>query len=237
MKFATTAQIFTLTLAWAGALFGLDYVKNPHLWNKSIPPPSAVGAEGVHVHIWINHLCCSGCLGEVTAALASVPWLGKPAAERGVMQQATADQVSQSNGLPEYGGYLDVPVLDVGQLDFMTIDRLIRDKGLVPGRMELSGVSHYRLEASVPHICCGMCRAGVEEGFAIAKKLAYRGDFKWLDSVTVNKERKLVVAHARYLEPKKTVDVGEFIAGLNTIGFAPAYVHVLVGEENQTASR
>ena len=233
MKFATPTQVLAMTLGGALALFGLDFWKNPHLWNQLPPKAANVSEGGVHVHLWVNHLCCTGCLSEVTNALAGIPWLGKPRAQPGLLPEEVANQ--RDKGLPEYGGYLDVPVLDPGKLDFVMIDRLVRDHGLVPGRMELSGVEHFRLEASVPHICCGMCKAGMDDGFGIAKTLASRGQYTWLDSVTVNKERKLVVAHARFLEPGKTMDVAELISGLTAIGFAPAYVRLLVGEENGAA--
>ncbi len=228
MRFATAGQVVAMVALWAGALFGLDYTKNPHLWRPQQAP--ALSGEGVHLRLWIEHLCCTGCLADVTKALEPLDWLGTPRPQPGLLPEALAD--ARTEGLPQYGGYLDVPVSDVERLDLVMVDRVVRDAGLVPSRIELGGLAHFRLEADVPHLCCAMCRSGLDQGLAVARVAAFRGQFTWLDSVVVSKEKKRIVAYARYLEPGKTFDVGEFLAGLNFVGFAPATVKVVAGEEN-----
>ncbi len=63
------------------------------------------------------------------------------------------------------------------------------------------------------------------------------GQLKWLDSVSVDRDAKAIVAHARYLQMGKTVDVTEFLAALNDIGYAPRSVQILVHERANFTSR
>lgn len=224
MTFSNARQVTVLTLAWAAGLFALDYVKNRHLWQPAAAGPAAAG---VHVTLWINHLCCTGCLGDVQAALAIVPWAGRTAMVRvgTVLPREQADTLGRP--LAEYGNWVDVEVPDVSRLEFVSLDRALRDKGLVAGRMEFGGVPHFRLEAEVSHLCCGMCERGSESGLDFAKAHSFTGQFKWLDSVTVDRTHKRIMAHARFLEAGKTVDVAEFLSGLDYVGLAPRSVRVM----------
>jgi hypothetical protein len=59
------------------------------------------------------------------------------------------------------------------------------------------------------------------------------GQLKWLDSVSVDHQKKTVAAHARFLEPGKTVDVVEFLSGLNYLGYEPSSLRVIAKEKMQ----
>lgn len=230
MKTIKTWQAGAVVLLFAGALIGYTVWMNPNAPRRQHPLP----LNGVHVRMWFKHLCCDGCLEDVTEALAPVSWLGKPLSPPKVQTQDQANQAAQANkGQTDYSGYVDIPVLEPAHLDLMVIDRLLRAAGFVPHKMELGGVERFRLSAEVPHLCCGMCRSAVEEGFA---KSFAGGEIKWLDHVSVNKQQKLVVAHARYLAPGDGADMVAFVTRLNEIGYAPTSVHVLVGEGNATAT-
>jgi hypothetical protein len=222
MRFSNVRQLTVLTLAWALALFAVDYVKNPHLWQRKV---RAAAGPGPRVSLWINHLCCTGCLGDLREALQPLPWVRQAVTVRGsVVTQETADILHRS--LPEYGQWVDLDVLDVSLLDFVALDRAIREKGLVPGRMELSGLEHFRLEAEVPHLCCGMCQRSVEDGIAFVKARGALGQLRWLDSVTVDKTKRRIVAHARFLASESTVNVSEILGGLEEVGLAPRSLRV-----------
>jgi hypothetical protein len=227
MTFSNARQVAALTLAWAVSLFAVDYVKNPHLWQRR---PAAVAGAGPRVSLWVEHLCCTGCLGDLREALAPLPWVRQAVAVRGggVVDQQTAD--AQARALPDYGQWVDLDVPDLGLLDFVALDRAVREKGLVPGRMELSGVEHFRLKAEVPHLCCGMCQRSVEDGIAFVKARGVASQLRWLDSITADKTKRLIVAHARFLERGKTVDVAELLAGLNEVGLSPRSLRVEVEE-------
>jgi len=231
MRFSNVRQVTALTLIWAGALFAVDRVKNPHLWPLWGPRPTHVApAATPRVSLWINHLCCTGCLGDLRDALTPLPWVRQAVEVRGgdVITQQTADTLAHS--LPEYGHWVDLDVPDMNLLDFVELDRAVREKGLVPGRIELSGVDHFRLEAEVAHLCCGMCQKSVEDGIGFITARSFAGQFKWLDSVTVDKTKRRIVAHARFLEPGKTVDVAELLGGLNEVGFSPRSLRVALEE-------
>jgi hypothetical protein len=67
------------------------------------------------------------------------------------------------------------------------------------------------------HTCaCNLCTVGVEEGVKIARYLGAGSDFKWLDNINVDRPQKTVTAYTRY---DSIVDVGEFMAALNHLGF------------------
>jgi hypothetical protein len=227
MRFATLRQIIVLTIVWCVALFALDYVKNPQLWRAEAQP--RISPEGMHVDLWMNHLCCTGCLSDIRAALATVPGLGTPTVlGKNLLTPTQADAAASK--VNEYANMVRVPVTDLAKVDFVAIDSALRAKGFVAGRMEFSGVDHFRIEADLGHMCCGVCEKATNEGMGFLRARGLGGQFKWLDSVSVDKLKKRVVAHARYLEPGQTVDVAEFIAGLDSIGYAPMTMHVLLGD-------
>lgn len=228
MKPTKVWQIVVVALVFGAALVGYTVWTNPNAPRPGQPLP----LEGVTVRLWLNHLCCDGCLDDVTEALAPFPWLGKPVPQPKMQTQEQADK--QQANIIDYSGYVDVPVLKPASLDLMMIDRALREEGLIANRMELGGVQRFRLSAELPHICCGMCRMAVEQGFTAA--FANGAEIKWLDHVSVNKQQKLVEAHARYLAPGDGADMVEFITRLNQIGYAPTSVHVLVDEQKASAS-
>ena len=228
MKFASTKLIIILTIVTSGALFGLDFWKNPQLWHAK--PELAAPGQGQRLTLWMNHLCCTACLDNVRQALAGMEALDM--ANAVTPQLMTQEQANQTKKpLPDYGNKIEVPIKDIQKLDFVAVDRALRDHGMVAGRMELSGVEHFSLEAKLDHFCCGMCERATTDKFDFMKAKGASGNFKWLDSVNVDHESKTIIAYARYLQPGKTLDVGEFITGLNDIGFAPHSVLVVLGDK------
>ncbi len=232
MRFATVRQIVVLTVIWCAALFALDYVKNPQLWRAESAP--RIDAEGARVDLWMSHVCCTGCLSDIREALANVPGLGTPnVVGKELIPQSQADAAAE---VEQYANMVRVPVTDLAKLDFVAIDSALRAKGFIARRMEFGGADHFRVEAELNHLCCGLCEKATYEGLAFLKARGLGGQFKWLDSVTVDKVKKRVIAHARYLEPGKTIDVGEFITGLGYAGYAPASVRILLGDPEAVAS-
>jgi len=235
VKFANATQITVMVVVISIACYAFDYYKNPQLWHRTAHKPPAV-AQGVHLIIWMNHLCCSSCLDDVRQALTSVPGVdsGKASTSQQLLTHDQADNSTAS--LPDYGNSVDLPVADLDKIDFVALDRALRDKGLVAGRMELGGVEHFRLAAKVDHLCCGMCDRSTQERMGFLKARSQGGQLKWLDSLSIDRDDKTIVAHARFLEAGKTVDVTEFLGALNDIGYAPRSVHVLVHEHPKLAS-
>lgn len=233
MKFATAKQLVVLTIVTCVGLFALDYWKNPQLWHRRTVASGTAAHAGAYLTLWMNHLCCTTCMDDVRAALKDVPGIDAESATgpKDLIPQEVADKMTTS--MPDYGNAVDVVVTDLQKLDFVTLDRALREKGFVAGRMELGGVPHFRLEATVNHTCCGSCRRASTERIEFLKTRGMGGQFAWLDSVDVDYEHKTITAFARYVEPGKTVDVTDLMMGLNDLGYAPLSVHAEVGESQQ----
>src|SRR5258708_40069128 len=90
-----------MVAAWTTVQVGYDYVERPRsageYWETFISgrAASAPGEEHAapHVTLWVNHLCCSGCLKAVRGALEPLDWLGtiRIADADAVMPQEQAD--------------------------------------------------------------------------------------------------------------------------------------------------
>lgn len=231
MKFASAKQAIILIIVTCAGLYGLDYYKNPQLWHHE--HEMAAGGRGARLVLWMNHLCCTGCLADIRQALAGVQGVDLANAS-GPQPLLTQEQANmQSTSLSDYGNTVQLPITDLDKLDLVAIDRALRDKGFVAGRMELGGVEHFRLEAELDHLCCGMCDRAIHERVAFLKSKGLGGRLTWLDSVDVDHAKKTVVAYARFLEPGKTVDIAEFLSGLNYLGYEPHAMRVVLGERMQ----
>lgn len=236
MNFASRRLIISLVVLITAGCYAFDYYKNPQLWHHRTAATANADKVG-RLTLWINHLCCSDCLNDTRKALAALPGIDATnvSGPKQLLTRAQADQTTAS--LPTYGNSLELVVSDPDKLDFVALDKAIRDQGLVAGRMELSGIEHFRLAAQVEHLCCGMCERSAHERMAFLKARGQSGQLRWLDSVSVDRDAKTIVAHARYLEAGRNVDVAEFLGALNDIGYAPRSVHILVHERPNLTSR
>ncbi len=228
MTFASTKTLVVMTILWAIALFGIDYAKNPKnadsLFSSKNMGVSAADGKPV-IKLWMNHMCCTGCLSDVTKALEKIPNIKVRAKD---LESQEAADMEATDKPKDYGNEVVLDVVDLKTIDFMAIDHALRDAGLTADRMELSGPRHFRLNAELKHICCGLCATGVRDGLEITRGLKSQGHFKWLDSFVVDKQKKLVVAHARY---DAAADVNELIIALNHVGFQPTSVFAVVDAE------
>jgi hypothetical protein len=230
IRLATPLQITVLTAAWLAVLLLIDYTKNPHLWAKATPPPPA----SVPLSIWVNHLCCSGCLADVRAALETLAWIEPGSVREREGKLRTPEEAEALGPAGEYGGWVDVGVRDPASVDFVALDRALREKGLVASRMEFAGVAHFRLEAQVAHLCCGVCEDAARRTTELSRALTTMR-LQWVDSVTTDRARKRIVVHVRYLEPGRTIDVAELLGAMDQVGLAPFSLHVLAGPEQAPA--
>ena len=226
IKFATNAQILAMAIAWLAVCMGIDYTFNRHLWTAKVE----AAPSSYPLSLRINHLCCTGCLDDTKKALESLPWLkGAPMTVRdgNLRSQEQADVAGPAG---DYGGWLDINVADVNQIDFVAIDRVLRDAGMVASQMQFGGVRHFRLEAQVRHLCCGMCKDAAERMPELAKT-RQAGRLKWLDSVVAERASGKVTIHARYLEPEARIDATEMLAAMDEIGLPPFSLKVVVTPE------
>src|SRR5215468_1347059 len=232
MTFASVKQILAMILITCVGLYALDYWKNPQLWHSRSAAMVAPDA-GPRLTLWMNHLCCTGCLDDVRKALAGIAGvdLEKATGPKELLTQEVANKEGAT--LPDYGNSVALPITELDNLDLVAVDRALRDKGFVAGRMELSGVPHFRLEAGLDHLCCGMCDRSISERMGFLKAKGQGGRLKWIESVSVEHEKKTVVAYARFLEAGKTDDLVEFLSALNYLGFEPHSMRIATEEKMQ----
>ena len=225
IKFATTPQILAMSIAWLGACMGLDFTLNRHLWTASVEVPA-----NTSLALRINHLCCTGCLDDVKKALQTLPWLQDVPMSVRAGDLRSQEEADVAGPASDYGGWLDIDIKDVNQIDFVAIDRVLREAGMVASQMQFGGVQHFRFEAQVRHMCCGMCMDACERmpELAMARQ---SGRLKWLDSVVAEKTSGKVTIHARYIELDERIDAAELLGAMDEIGMPPFSLKVVVTPE------
>ncbi len=230
LKYATPRQIVALAVAWAALLFGVDYALNPRPLKAFFTvdhehAAASVMSDKPRLRLAMKHLCSSECVGEISQALLPITWAG-------------AVQVTKSGGRPDSardvvpgpiapGDELEVDIKDVKSVDFMEVVQAVRSIGLSIEQIRFSGLTHFRLEAELPHLCAGRCTNTLNEGLRLEQGQRAAGRFVWLDSAVVQEARKTVVLYARY---GYTVDVSEIVLGLNALGYEPKSIRVRTGD-------
>lgn len=229
IRLATTPQILGMAIAWAAACMGIDFTFNRHLWTDKVEMPARTALS-----LRINHLCCTGCLDGVKTALQALPWLKDAPMSVREGSLKTQEEAEVAGPAADYGGWLDIDVKDVNQIDFVAIDRALRDGGMVASQMQFGGVRHFRFEAQVRHLCCGMCKDACERIPELAKT-RQAGRLKWLDSVVADRATGKVTIHVRYLEPDERVDAAELLGAMDEVGLPPFSLKIVTSAEEQAA--
>lgn len=107
MTFASTKTLVVLTILWAVALFAVDYAKNPkaaeQMWTSKHMGESAKDGNPV-IKLWMNHLCCTGCLTDVTKALEKVSSVKVKQKELASQESADMEAVDKAK---DYGNEVD----------------------------------------------------------------------------------------------------------------------------------
>jgi hypothetical protein len=229
LTLSNSRQIVTMTLLWTTALFAVDYLRHPRplallFGIKRDRVGVAVRSTKPTILLKVNHLCCSGCLDDLQAALQPLTWVEKVELDKSALlvgnQYEPIDDFSNSVRI-------EIKDKDIPRIDFMALDRAMRDAGFVAARIEFSGIPHMRLDAHVTHLCCNLCQVAMEKGVKIATRPGANSTFKWLDTINVDRPQKMVTVYTHY---DAIIDVGEFITALNQLGFAPATL--MVSREN-----
>ena len=225
-RLATRTQIVVMIVVWLAVLLAIDYNKNPHLWASGVPARPKDAA----LSLWVNHLCCTGCLADVREALADLPWIDRKQI-RARKQVISREHAEMAGPQSEYGGWVDVGVSAIKGVDFVAIDRALRERGMVASRMEFAGPQHYRLEAKVHHLCCGMCQDAGERVTTLERA---RTRLRWVDSVTADRATHTVTVHARFQSPGEAVDVADLLGAFDEVGLPPLSLRVLADAEPTT---
>lgn len=218
LRFATATQVAAMSIAWMAICFGIDYVYNPQLWARTaVPPPSTVPLS-LHFH----HLRCAGCLDDIKKAMQTLPWL---------KDAPMTVRTSGDDNIPgNYAGWLDLSVRAIAQIDFIALDRALRQEGYVASNIELGGLRHFRLEGQARHLCT---REGQQDCEPLPDiGTVRRGDrLKWLDSMTTDGTAATVMFHVRFQQPDQRIDVKELFAAMDDYGMYPATLRVVAAVE------
>jgi hypothetical protein len=126
---------------------------------------------------------------------------------------------------------VDVGVTNVKAIDFVEIDRALREHGMLASRIEFGGPQHFRLQARVRHLCCGMCKDAADRIPTLDR--ARNGRLRWVDSVTADRAGQRVTVHARYQNAGDTVDVSDLLGAFDEIGLPALSLAVLADAEPQ----
>src|SRR6516225_9433346 len=187
--------VFTMTLVWAASLFAVDYGK--HLQPLSVlfgmereGFGDAARRANPTIILWVNHLCCSGCLDDLRAALRLLTWVDKVELDKDTLARRATNRRDQALNDFSNRVQIEVKAVNLAQVDFVALDRAVRNAGFFAEHIEFGGIPHARLDAYVPHLCCNLCKVAIVEGVKITRQLAGGNDFKWLDSIDVNSPRK-----------------------------------------------
>jgi len=222
MKFSNTGQVIALALAWTAAMVYVDYKKNPRplreMYSGSKRTQADQNITTPHVSLKMNHLCCSGCLDDVKAALKDLPWVGTIS----IPDEASLPDQSNTQEKDTYAGYVDVTVKDIQTLDFVELNQKLRATGLTAEHIKFSGIKEYRLNAFLKHICCQVCTKALEKGLFV-KGIRATGPLQWLDNAAVSKEHHSVVVAPR---AGREADITELFEALDRLGFAPSTLKI-----------
>jgi len=247
MHFARTGQLIVMALVWAVALLVYDHHESPRplaaywadLRGSSTRPTVVSEGDTPRVRLSLPHLCCTGCLGEIRAALAPLAWLaparlvgdapvGPPIADP---TAASAEPVVEHLPPPAADGStaheLDLDVLDLPRANFVMLEQAVHDTGLVPDRIEVSGLSHFRLEVEITHLCCATCSKAVDE--QLQRFLQKETQGRWFDSMTADHVHKTITIYPRM---NAVVDLLEIERALARAGFSARSVRILTGPES-----
>jgi hypothetical protein len=232
MHFATLRRLTAVALAWALFLIAFDQHANPRPFathwaeflGTSAHPVVASEGDTPRVRLSMPHMCCTGCLNDVRAALKPLTWLApaRLAADLPAVEHVDDTPADDTNAHD-----IDFDILDLKKADFVALDQAMRDTGLVPDRIEVSGMGHFRLDVELPHLCCAVCSRAVDQ--QLERMLRKETQGRWLDSMTMDHVNKTVTIYARY---NAVVDLVELTRALGQAGFSAHSIRVLTGPES-----
>lgn len=208
MTFASLKQIVTITLLWTATLYGVDYTMRPRPLGEIMSPP-AVSVENAgkpQVSLLLNRVCCTNCVDGLKATVAKFPWAGA--------MRFDSDR-------------LDIDVSRVNAVDFVPLANAVHDAGFAIDRIEVSGLSHYRLEATLPR----MCTFDASEQARLTVALRSEEGAHWIDSLVISKPQSRLTVYARYGD---TANVTWLSDSLESFGYVPSMIRLSAEPERAT---
>lgn len=232
MHFASPRKLIAMALAWALFLLAYDQHANPRpfatYWTEfkgsSTRPVVVSEGDTPRIRLSMPHLCCTGCLNDIRAALKPLTWL---APARLATEPPAVEEVAGTATDTTTAHEIEFDILDLTKANFVTLDQALRDTGLVPDRIEVFGMGHFRLEVELPHLCCTVCSRAVDE--QLERLLRKETEGRWLDSMSMNHVQKTLVIYARL---NAVVDLVELTRALEHAGFSAHAIRILTGPES-----
>lgn len=221
LKTNKAQQVFVIMICWAALLILID--RN---YNKHFKMVMAANPGKQEVTIVLNHYCCNGCTDTTQKALMATGWLENLRNLNGAIStqaQATASagKVEDSSDIYKGGVVGDIRADQVGNIDFAKIDRAVRDSGLVPQQITVTGVHEFQLTAHLPHMCCGACVAAAKDTFKADKTRTLPISLVGTPTVEQPSQQITAIFH-------DTADVAQFMRMIEDTGFEPDSVHMTV---------
>jgi hypothetical protein len=224
MHFAKLRNLFAMALAWALMLVAYDEHKNPRplatYWaeflGNSTRPTVVAHADAPQLRLAMPPLCGAECVDEIFHATRIFAWLGS-----GRVEQTPADHAEDAERTVEFD------VLDLALADLAALEHALRDRGITPDRIELSGIGHGRLEVELPPACGRDCVAAI--GDSLGSFVQRESQGRWADSLRVEPAKKIVTVYARM---NAVVDIVELGRALAQAGFSARTIWIRTGPES-----
>jgi len=215
MRFAPPRLVLLLSLAVGGLMYFADALLAPRANLPNRDPIAAAITETPTLQLWAHASCCTDCVVAFARPLLGIDGLGDPRLVPAAVGASTAAFIR-----------FDVPIIDPARFDFAVVRAALADAGFALEHAHLSGLSHYRIEASLPRLtdptCAPTTRASMEATIAAARP---RGYFRWYDSLAVQPGK--AVFYPRY---GTSVDLVEIEGVLERVGFVSRSLTVHAGD-------
>ncbi len=218
-----TQQVVLMLLLWAAVLIGVDLKYNKH------PERTVSGVSVGHprITITLGHLCCSGCYEIVYKAIKQYSWLTKPTyldkKSLPTHEEATRMVVPARLNPATYSGQVgaDLDPTQVRLVDLMLLPKAIENEGLAPAEFKLTGIPHFVLHVTLPHLCCPTCTEAVNIMCDTSGKSAIATELAKLNAV-----HTVVGLDSVSLEFRDEADIAELKRVLFRVGYVPREIHI-----------
>jgi hypothetical protein len=213
MHFANARTLAAMVLAWTAFLLAYDQQANPKslatYWDevtaRTTRSASDSSADRPQLRAIMPGLCCADCLGAAADVLGRFSWLGPPRPVAGTHE-------------------VDFDLRDVEHADLGAINQALSSRGLVPDRVEVFGMGHFRLFVELGStFTCG----GVSDD--LERLVRKESQDRWLDSIVMdpNDDRTMLV----YPRLNAVVDLMDLTRGLGRAGLSIRSIEIRTGPE------
>jgi hypothetical protein len=154
-----------IIVVWVGALLTVDKVFNKH---PETTRPAALTATP-HLRITFTHFCCNGCYSSLFKTTQQFSWLSNPTVDqKQLVSPKEAENMAHHEGEDDSGSAtMELNPHQIFEVDFVKLDRALRENGLRPQKIEMIGIPHFSLIGQHAHLCCGICTTAATSAFML----------------------------------------------------------------------